>query len=162
LATAQTGGVHALGLDREDLLPGLKKGLAWSAAFAAVAGLLILGLSLAGQSPLTWIRSPLPVPGSQRGLFFLVGGIIALLAEEVVFRGLIFGYLRRWGVSTAVLVSTALFAAIHPWSVLPVTQIVGGLVFAVAYHTSGSLMTPITIHTLGNLAIFTLSLPRFH
>jgi membrane protease YdiL (CAAX protease family) len=29
----------------------------------------------------------------------------------------------------------------------------------VAYHTGKSLMVPIVIHVLGNLAIFTLSLP---
>jgi hypothetical protein len=56
-----------------------------------------------------------------------------------------------------IFISTALFAAFHLQTV-PVTQIVGGLVFAVAYHTSNSLVTPIVIHMLGNLAIFGLSL----
>jgi membrane protease YdiL (CAAX protease family) len=35
---------------------------------------------------------------------------------------------------------------------------VGGIVFAVAYEVEGSLMVPITIHVLGNMAIFALSL----
>jgi|LGVF01.1.fsa_nt_gb hypothetical protein len=34
----------------------------------------------------------------------------------------------------------------------------GGILFAVAYETSGSLAAPIVIHVLGNLAIFTVSL----
>jgi uncharacterized protein len=89
-----------------------------------------------------------------------VGGIVAPIAEEVVFRGLIFGYLRRWGLTAAVLISTALFAALH-LPTIPVTQVVGGAVFAIAYHMGGSLMVPIVIHMLGNLAIFTLSLPFF-
>jgi hypothetical protein len=38
------------------------------------------------------------------------------------------------------------------------TQIVGGVLFAIAYEIEGNLMTPITIHSLGNLAIFTISL----
>jgi membrane protease YdiL (CAAX protease family) len=58
----------------------------------------------------------------------------------------------------AALVSTALFAAVHSGVALPVTQVVGGIVFAVAYHTGKSLMVPIVIHMLGNLAIFSLSL----
>jgi membrane protease YdiL (CAAX protease family) len=37
-------------------------------------------------------------------------------------------------------------------------QIIGGIVFALAYEASGNLLVPITIHVLGNLAIFTLSL----
>jgi membrane protease YdiL (CAAX protease family) len=158
LAMVQAGGLHVLGLDRNSLLPGLRKGLIWSAGFAAAAGLLFLGLLMTGQNPLTLIRSPLPEGAANQLLFFFVGGIVAPVAEEMVFRGVIFGYLRRWGLPAAVLVSTALFAALHLPAV-PVTQIVGGMVFAVAYHTGKSLMVPIVIHVLGNLAIFSLSLP---
>ena len=158
LAKFQAGGVHVFGLDTKHLLSGLKKGMLWSAAFGAAAGLACLLLIVFGQQPLAMIRSPLPGEASQRFLFFLVGGIAAPVAEEFVFRGLVFGYLRRWSLPAAILISTALFAAFH-LPTIPVTQVVGGLVFAVAYHTSKSLMTPIVIHILGNLAIFTLSLP---
>jgi membrane protease YdiL (CAAX protease family) len=41
----------------------------------------------------------------------------------------------------------------------PLTQLVGGILFALSYEYSGNLMVPITIHATGNLAIFTLSLP---
>lgn len=162
LARVQAGGLHVLGLDRRAILPGLRNGLIWSTGFAAAAGLLFLGLFLTtGQDPLMLVRSPLPEERCQRILFFLVGGIVAPVAEEIVFRGLIFGYLRRWGVTAAVLLSTALFAAIHLKTAVPVTQIVGGIVFALAYHTGKSLVVPIVIHMAGNLAIFTLSLPVF-
>jgi hypothetical protein len=161
LAVVQTGGLEVLGLDRKSMLPGLRKGLIWSASFATAAGLLFMSLYMTGQDPFTLVRSPLPEGTCQRALFFFVGGFVAPLAEEIVFRGLIFGYLRRWGVPAAVLISTALFAALHLPAV-PITQIVGGIVFAVAYHTGRSLMVPIIIHVLGNLAIFTLSLPCWH
>lgn len=160
LAARQTGGLHTVGLDRANIIPGFRQGLIWSVGFAAVAGVLFLILLAIGQQPLTMIRTPLPTGPFQPSLYFLVGGIVAPVAEEIVFRGIIFGYLRRWGVPAAVLISTALFGALH-LPTIPVTQIVGGVVFAVAYHRSGSLMTPITIHLLGNLAIFTLSLPLF-
>jgi membrane protease YdiL (CAAX protease family) len=35
---------------------------------------------------------------------------------------------------------------------------VGGIVFAIAYEKEKNLMVPITIHCLGNLAIFSLSI----
>ncbi|RUA03071.1 MAG: CPBP family intramembrane metalloprotease, partial [Deltaproteobacteria bacterium] len=41
---------------------------------------------------------------------------------------------------------------------IPVTQLAGGVVFAVAYEKTGSLMAPVMIHILGNLSIFTLAL----
>ncbi|BBO74532.1 hypothetical protein DSCW_19490 [Desulfosarcina widdelii] len=157
LARRQTGGWQMLGLDRITLVPGIRHGLIWSAGFAAAAGLMFLGLFMAGENPLAMIRSPLPASPADKALFFFVGGIVAPAAEEAVFRGLIFGYLRRWGLIAAILISTLLFAALH-LPTIPVTQILGGVVFAIAYHTSGSLVTPIAIHTLGNLAIFTLSL----
>ena len=47
----------------------------------------------------------------------------------------------------------------HPfYPAIPVTQVVGGLLFAVAYEVEKNLMVPITIHILGNMALFTLSL----
>jgi len=177
LAANKRGGLTGLGLNRKTLLPGLGKGLAWSAVFAGIAALLFAIVYLAGQHPLALVRSPLPPHPAQRVLYFFVGGILAPVAEELVFRGLIFGYLRRffeeivfrgpifgclrrWALPAAVLISTALFAAFH-LPTIPVTQIIGGIVFALAYASTGSLMTPIVIHMLGNLAIFTLSLTHF-
>ena len=157
LAIFQTGGLEIIGLNRQSFLPGLRSGLIWSAGFAAVAALLALSLYLAGLNPLAMIRTPMPPELSERALFFIVGGLIAPAAEEIVFRGVLFGYLRRWGLPAALLISTALFAIIHTGAALPITQIVGGVVFAIAYQTSKSLVTPMTIHMLGNLAIFTLS-----
>lgn len=162
LAMARTRRLDIVGLSSSRILPGLKHGLGWSAGFAVAAGLLFTGLWLSGRHPLTPIRTPLPDGTGGRILFFVVGGIVAPVAEEIVFRGVIFGYLRRWGLAAAVCISTALFAAIHTGPALPLTQIVGGVVFAIAYHTGKSLSAPILIHSLGNLAIFTLSLPWFY
>jgi hypothetical protein len=39
-----------------------------------------------------------------------------------------------------------------------VTQAIGGIVFAAAYEVEGKLMVPISIHVLGNIAIFSLSI----
>ena len=37
-------------------------------------------------------------------------------------------------------------------------QVIGGLVFAISYEIRKNLFVPITIHVMGNMAIFTLSL----
>ncbi len=159
LAKLLNNGIDSIGLAPPTLWPGIRKGLFWSGCFAVGAGLMFTGLYLAGKNPLTMIRAPLPLGIPKLFLFFSVGGILAPVAEEVFFRGIVYGYLRRWGVGAAVLLSTALFAAFHPGPAIPVTQIVGGVVFALAYEKEKSLMAPIVIHVAGNLAIFFLSLP---
>ena len=68
-------------------------------------------------------------------------------------------FFRRWGVAAALVASTLAFVLAHPLGHrFPLTQVVGGVVFAVAYEVEGDLIVPITIHVLGNLALFTLSL----
>jgi membrane protease YdiL (CAAX protease family) len=152
-------GMSSIGLDREKILPGFNKGLIWSAAFGICALIGFAILYGAHINPLEVIKSDLPTDTQGLVLFFVVGGLIAPVAEEVFFRGIVYGFLRRWGVLLAIMGTTAVFAIAHPFGAgLPMTQIVGGIVFAVAYEVEGSLMVPITIHVLGNMAIFTLSM----
>ena len=151
-------GAAALGLSRDRLLRGAARGLVWSAGFGALSAAAALALSAAGIDPFDLVRAP--VPRSRAGILwlFVVGGFISPFAEEVVFRGLLYGFFRRWGATPAVLASTALFTAAHlPMTSLPLVQTAGGLLFAISYEREGSLATPITIHILGNTAIFSLS-----
>jgi membrane protease YdiL (CAAX protease family) len=152
-------GVSSLGLARSGIVVGMKRGLLWSAGFGAIVFLGFIILFLAGIDPLNILEVRLPA--TQRGiaLFFIVGGLIAPIAEEIFFRGMLYGFFRRWGILVALLISTATFVLAHPvFPAIPVPQLVGGIVFAVAYEVEGSLMAPIVIHVLGNLAIFTLSM----
>lgn len=149
---------RVIGLDRQARASGWRWGLMGSALFALLALAGGAALYLFGINPFMLIRTPLPGPTGQKVLFFIVGGCIAPIAEEVLFRGYLYTYCRRWGILTALAFSTAVFVALHLPSGLPVTQIVGGIVFALAYEASGSLIAPILIHSLGNLAIFSLSL----
>ena len=151
-------GLVAVGWGPGTWLSGLKKGAFWSMAFAAAAGVGMAAAHLAGSNPLQMVRSPLPSRSWELGLFFLVGGFIAPMAEEFLFRGILYTFFRRWGIICALAVSTAIFVVLHLPAGIPYTQIVGGIVFALAYETTGNLSVPMTIHCLGNLAIFTLSL----
>jgi membrane protease YdiL (CAAX protease family) len=137
---------------------GLAKGAVWSLAFGAAAAFAMAVVYLMGKNPLLMLKSPLPSRTWELALFFAVGGVIAPVAEELCFRGILYSFFRRWGILTALATSTVIFVMLHTTHGLPLTQIVGGIVFAMAYETSGNLTVPITIHCLGNLAIFTLSL----
>jgi len=149
---------NAIGLSRSKMLPGLVRGLIWSVCFGTAAGVLFLGLFAAGINPLKLVSTPLPSAPGQVFIFFLVGGVIGPIWEEIFFRGIIFGFFRRWGVYAAILISTALFVLPHyDGHHLPLTQIVGGILFAIAYEKEKSLMVPVTIHCLGNIAIFSLT-----
>jgi hypothetical protein len=91
----------------------------------------------------------------------LVGVLIGPLAEEIFFRGILYGFFRKWGVPTAILLSTLLFVLSHTHtsgSIIPVTQLIGGILLAISYEVEKNLLVPIAIHCLGNLAIFTLAL----
>jgi membrane protease YdiL (CAAX protease family) len=103
----------------------------------------------------------LPSENSALITFLLTGAVIGPVAEEIFFRGVVYGFFRRWGIPTAIMLSTLLFVLPHSHAsgpLIPVTQLIGGILFAVAYEIEKNLLVPITIHITGNLAIFALSL----
>lgn len=152
-------GLSSLGLARRQIVDGLKKGGIWSILFGLSAALISAVLYVVHISPTQFIRTPLPEDTWALVWFFVVGGLVAPVAEEVFFRGIVYGFLRRWGVIVALAGTTVFFVAAHSIGAgVPITQIVGGIVFALAYEMGGSLMVPMTIHVLGNLALFSLSL----
>ncbi len=149
-------GLRSLGLEPGQIRRGIRSGLIWSAVFGAVVILGFGVLYLLGQHPFSWFRTRLPSEGSDRVLYLLIGGLVAPAAEEIFFRGILYGRLRRLGIPAALLGSSLIFILAHPSAGF--TQSVGGVVFALAYERAGWLMTPITIHILGNSAIFAISI----
>jgi len=127
----------------------------WSAA-CAVAALATYGvLSGLGVDALPWIRVGLP---HRAGQFFVVAGVLAPITEELFFRGIVYGFFRRWGFIIALLISTVSFVWAHAVnSSIPIVQIVGGIIFALAYEKSGTIITSMIIHSTGNLALFGIS-----
>jgi hypothetical protein len=155
---AVEGNLTFIGMDRARWIVGLKNGVLWSLGFGALSGIVFALLFLAGTNPFSVIRASLPKSPADLFFFFLVGGIVAPVAEEFFFRGVLYGFLRRWGVWVALALSTAAFALTHGLEHgFPLTQVVGGFLFGVAYEMEKNLLVPITIHCLGNLAIFSLS-----
>ena len=152
-------GLSSIGLSPSKVVQGAKRGLIWSAGLGGVVFAVAVILFFSGIDSLTLVRVRLPVKSVEIALFFIIGGVVAPIAEELFFRGILYGFLRRWGVIVALTASTLSFVLAHPvFPGIPIPQLVGGIVFAVAYEVEGSLMVPITIHALGNLGIFSLSL----
>jgi membrane protease YdiL (CAAX protease family) len=152
-------GISSIGLAPRQMVGGFRRGLIWSAVFGMVASLGFVVLYAVDMNPFLLIKARLPQSPPEVVLYFAVGGLLAPVAEEVFFRGIMYGFLRRWGVPIALVGSTVIFVLAHSTGGrVPVTQIVGGIVFAIAYEVEGNLMVPITIHVLGNTAIFSLSL----
>lgn len=79
----------------------------------------------------------------------------APLAEEILFRGVLFGGLvRRLGLLPAALVSSAVFAVIHGYALVPSFIIAAyGCIFCFAYARTGSLIPSMIAHGLINLVI---------
>lgn len=148
-----------IGLAGNNLLSGLGAGMTWSAGFGAAVG-AAGGLLLAfGENPLALVHTQMPEDAPRLVLFFLVGGVIGPAAEELVYRGLLYSFLRKWGAPLAVCGSTLLFVLSHgPGQGFSLPRIVGGMVFCLAYERAGSLAAPVVIHILGNTAIFALGL----
>ena len=144
------GGLAFAGLSTKRLWPGFKAGLAWSFGFGMVV-IIAAGLMVAaGINPLTLIRSD--IPGDKLALFFLTGTLIAPITEEIFFRGILYSFLRRWGVLSALVASTLVFAFFHVGpsgygSTLPVIQLIGGLLFALSFEHSKSLIKNLDLCT---------------
>jgi membrane protease YdiL (CAAX protease family) len=153
----QANGLNAIGGAIMQWPRGLKIGAGWSLGMAVAAAAGMAFLRLTGHDPLALIRAPLPDAPSALVWFLIAGCLLGPVAEEICFRGILYTYFRRWGVAAALGVTTALFVALHAPQGLPLVQIAGGLVFALAYETSRNLMAPIVVHVAGNSAIFFLS-----
>jgi membrane protease YdiL (CAAX protease family) len=151
-------GFEAVGVTTSTAIKGCLKGLVWSAGFglfAAVGGLVLV---LQGIDPLRLIQTAMPRDAFKILLVLVVGGFIGPVVEEFFFRGILYGYCRRWGVVPAVFLSTLVFVSLHPVKAFAFTQAVGGVLFAAAYEVERNLMVPIVIHVLGNLALFSVAL----
>ncbi len=156
------GGVSSLGLSRAGLVSGLLRGVIWCFGFGAVAALGGLVLHFVHIDPFFPFRQPLPVSGPGHLLAYVtVGSLVAGLSEEVFFRGLVFGYLRRYGFLAALVASTLAFIAPHylvSRGAAPLFQGLGGLLFAIAYEREKNLVPPMLLHAGGNFVLFALTI----
>ena len=87
----------------------------------------------------------------------LVAGVLAPIAEEVAFRGLLYRWLReRVGIGLGMLGSALAFSVLHGIAGLIPAIAVLGLILAWVYERSGSIWAPIVVHGAYNAIVTTL------
>jgi len=133
---------------------------------AVVAGaltrLVTLGGSLGYQQIGGGVADPWSVLGGASGYvpsvgMLLVAGLLMPMASELLFRGIGYGGLRRYGIWVAAPVSALLFAATHGAGIAAVSALVLGIVTALLYERSGSLWPAVAAHTAFGLTGFAVA-----
>lgn len=139
-------------------------------AFYIALNILVIGLGLLVAGP-TVIGYQWTLPPTLAVGWFVIQLAIAAVVEELAFRGYIqskaltlIGFENRIGIGIAIVVQSALFAAIHVPRVLisgvPGTQtLVGyggilflsGLGYGILYELTQNLYVPILVHAAGNM-----------
>ncbi len=105
---------------------------------------------------------------ANKNIMMAVAAIIAPIVEEILFRGAIFGTIRKNNRVAAYIVSVALFAFYHLWSYfvydynpglfLDLLQYVpGGIVLAWAYEKGRNLWASILLHMIINFVALSVS-----
>jgi uncharacterized protein len=116
------------------------------------------------QAPDQFLLDELTRGGLSTLLAFIAAVVLAPIAEELLFRGLLFtALLRRRSVHVAALVSSVVFAVVHvdvavsqPLALVGLTLV--GIVLAYAYHRTGSLLVAIVGHAAFNGITLVLAL----
>ncbi len=132
--------------------------LAWllSLPLAALAGVLnsiaLAALGYGGAEPQAAIVALQETPGSWSRLAYTVSFVaVAPVGEEWIFRGTLYPALRAsGGVVPAAIASGLFFGAIHmtPGYTLPLTIL--GIVLALVYERTGTLVAPMALHAAQN------------
>jgi membrane protease YdiL (CAAX protease family) len=142
--------------------PGGLARLALAAAVLAAAGVVIdLAVGLFGEAAglsvhwTEWFDADIAWGSRAMVAASVIGAVIlAPLFEEIAFRGLLYGTLRRrfgWAASAAL--SAGVFALAHGYGVGGFFSVfLSGVLWAAAYERTGSLWPAITAHALNNLS----------
>lgn len=128
-------------------------------ALGAVIGmnLLISLIGLMGSS-----ESYQAVSEIQYSAPFLLGlicyGLISPVAEELLFRGVVYNYMKKFTtMKFAIVLSAFVFSAFHGNSVQGMYSFVIGCLMAYAYDYFGSFAVPVGIHVGANVLVYILS-----
>jgi len=120
--------------------------------YALLGGLAVLCVYVFAETPTETLKQTLRASffkdfGFERMVHVLIA---APILEEICYRGMLYTPLRRErGRAFAIILTTLIFAFSHGTS-FPVTQLLGGLVFAWAYECRRTLVAPMLLHFAGN------------
>jgi membrane protease YdiL (CAAX protease family) len=157
--------------------PGLRATLGWPPARALVGGLVAaIGLVGIGQGVLTFVPGVgvddmvAGGAGAVDPVLLLALAVVSVVfvgpAEELLFRGAVYGTLRRgFGPLGSNLGASALFVLAHVGvlsvglaGLVPLAIVfAGSLLFGYAYERTGTLVVPIAMHAAYDAALFVLA-----
>lgn len=131
---------------------------------ALLFGRQLLAVGLAALAPGLQVGADLlaqvllPDGAMERAAVLVLGGVVAPVGEELLFRGVLFGALRRrlsfW---PAALASSFIFGAIHVIPLQMITAALLGVALCWARERSRTLTAPVLIHVVNNLVAFILA-----
>ena len=98
---------------------------------------------------------------NQYSAHFLVGilcfGIVSPIAEEILFRGIIYNYLKRFTkLRIAVILSAFFFGAYHMNSIQGSYAFLMSLLIIYAYEYFGDFRMPVLIHCISNILAYSM------
>ena len=120
--------------------------------FVVLGYILITG---DGSNPQADLAATAAGPALGLAGILLVGAVLTPIAEELLFRGVLFGALRRHGMLLATLVSAVVFGLAHGITAVLFGAVVLGNVAAVLYERSRSIWPAVMVHAVNNAIIFT-------
>ncbi len=85
-------------------------------------------------------------------------GVITPVAEEILFRGVVYNYLRRfWNVKLGILISAFVFGVYHGNIVQGFYAFIMGCLMAYAYEYFGNFKIPVLMHVAANVLVYILT-----
>ncbi len=142
------------------LRPSPSKWYLWGLALAVLLLLVVILINgilipqLAGEdfhNPQLYAVAPNGFSWPALLSMLVMAGFVAPFGEELVFRGLLFPWLRgRFGVATAAVLSGLVFAILHGVAILIPALTAIGTALALLYHRCGSLWPVILAHGVFN------------
>lgn len=128
-------------------------------AWLISCGVIIAYVVLTGDTsnPQQGLANSAAGPGPELVGLLLAGVVLVPFAEELLFRGVGYGSLRRYGVALPTVISAVLFGLIHGINVDFPPAIVGGVINALLYERSRSIWPSVTAHAVNNTILFVIA-----
>lgn len=141
---------------------------AWNYVISAGVSLITLFGSLYLVNYLTFLMqqigynpdASLPLPLTNAGwlvLNLVILAVIPAICEELVYRGIVFNGLRKFGTCAAVFLSALLFALAHGSAMQFFYQFILGLVLAALVAKTGSIVVSMVAHFVNNATVIVVN-----
>jgi CAAX protease family protein len=113
----------------------------------------------AARASVAWTTTSLATVGPVLAVVAVARAVVITpLAEELLFRGALYGWLRRWWPAWATIAATAVaFAGIHGFLVVMPYVLVFGIVTGWLRERTGSVAAGVVTHVLNNAILVTMT-----